>query len=282
MSENLLRTACRQRRDMCKKRPQHTEFVCRFGDTPNLTHYLHIIMPPRRKNSRSGASARKRTTTGKEKMATVAAAAAATLAEADAAMAASADEATSTKSTKNPSVGCVTAAAARMGIPPIVEIPTPNLPNNSAKPPDFNEGKFVGSCDYHVSGTYACSYLPLPLKNCGDGLCRIKVHHLCQLDWEGRNGFKETTILRCQLHHPRNRSLTFQVPTLPPLLPNSIPAATGMEFEEIESIPPFQHEGNDSEYTGGGIMVWMMLMELMCLCWVHLAVFTSVIKLHYG
>ena len=102
-------------------------------------------MPPRQKNSRSGASARKRTTTAKEKTARAAAAAAA-LAEADASMAASADEATSTKSAINQSKGCLTAAAARQGVPPIVGIPTPNLQNNSAKPPDFDKDQFIGSC----------------------------------------------------------------------------------------------------------------------------------------
>ena len=41
------------------------------------------------------------------------------------------------------------------------------------------------------------------------------------------------------------------MPALPPL-PNFIPATTGMELEEIESIPSFQHEGNEIQNKQGG------------------------------
>ena len=205
----------------------------------------------RRKNDTLSASARTRTTAAQD---------AATAAEerwkvvaADARAAdARAAKTTSTKSTssaKDPPEGCLTAAATRLGIPPIVGIPNPNLLNSA--PPDFDDDKFVGTCDYHVGGTSHCSHPTLQLKNCGgDGLCRIKVHHLCQIEWELKNGYEETTILRCQTHHPRFKSLTFQVPALPPI-PNHATAATGMELDEF-SIPSFQNEDHVSVYTEGG------------------------------
>ena len=77
-------------------------------------------------------------------------------------------------------------------------------------PPKPYDGNFVGSCNYHVGDTCHCSNPTLPLKNCAHGLCRVTVHHLCQLEWEVQNGYEETTILRCQYHHPRSSSLTFR------------------------------------------------------------------------
>ncbi len=116
--------------------------------TPTQNH--HIIMPPRRKNNTlSGTSARKCTTAAKD---TATAAATAAVLAATAASAAEATSTNSTASAQNPPLGCLTSAAARLGIPPIVGIPNPNL-QNLAKPPDFDNGKFVGSCNYHVGET---------------------------------------------------------------------------------------------------------------------------------
>ena len=209
-------------------------------------------MNTRRKKNTPSASARTRTaaahdeaTAAEERWKVVAADARA----ADA-RAAKTTSTKSTSSAKDPPEGCLTAAATRLGIPPIVGIPNPNLLNSA--PPDFDDDKFVGTCDYHVGGTSHCSHPTLQLKNCGgDGLCRIKVHHLCQIEWELKNGYEETTILRCQTHHPRFKSLTFQVPALPPI-PNHATAATGMELDEF-SIPSFQNEDHVSVYTEGGV-----------------------------
>ena len=225
-----------------KKDAPTCRIFCVVLATPTQNH--HIIMLTRQKNKTSGTS-RKRTTAAKDALtAAKDASMAAASAAASAATAALAAKATSTKSTasaKNPPEGCLTTAATRLGIPPIVGIPNPNLLNSD-----------VGTCDYRVGGTNHCSNPTLPLKSCGgDGLCRIKVHHLCQIEWEVKNGYEETTILRCQNHHPRVQCHTFQVPALPPI-PNSIHAATVMELEEY-SIPSFQNEDHFSVYTEGGV-----------------------------
>ena len=71
-----------------------------------------------------------------------------------------------------------------------------------------------------------------------------------RLNGNSRMATKKQQFCGCQNHHPRVKSLTFQVPALPPI-PNHATAATGMELDEY-SIPSFQHEDHVSVYTGGG------------------------------
>jgi hypothetical protein len=123
------------------------------------------------------------------------------------------------------SAGCLTSAAQRIGVP----IPDLRIPMRLATPAEAkrmcDDGNlFVGSCNYHVSGGNHCSHPDLQLRMCNHGMCRIKIHHLCQLEWEEAMGFEETTISRCQVHHPRvphplqNAQVPVAtMPTLPPL-----------------------------------------------------------------
>jgi len=64
------------------------------------------------------------------------------------------------------------------------------------------EEKVCGKCDWgHI---VACNFPQLkPLKCTVDG-CNKLVHHLCQIEFERREGFPETLPLKCCLHHPQS------------------------------------------------------------------------------
>jgi hypothetical protein len=69
------------------------------------------------------------------------------------------------------------------------------------------EEKVFGKCDWvHV---IACNFPQLkPLKCTVEGCIKL-VHHLCQIEFERREGFPEIMPLKCCLHHPQ--SLSYQV-----------------------------------------------------------------------
>jgi len=64
------------------------------------------------------------------------------------------------------------------------------------------EEKVFGKCDWcHIVD---CNFPQLkPLKCTVDG-CNKLVHHLCQIEFERREGFLETLPLKCCLHHPQS------------------------------------------------------------------------------
>jgi hypothetical protein len=79
--------------------------------------------------------------------------------------------------------------------------------NNATKKVDDEDSlsedeKVCGKCDWgHI---VACNYPQLkPLKCIVDG-CNKLVHHLCQIEFEQREGFPETLPLKCCLHHPQS------------------------------------------------------------------------------
>ena len=264
MSANFSKIGMSRRHAKPKNRPRHTQFVCRFADTVNHGSYLppprrtagdrpyiptpmqieelamdarkaaaerwkvvaadaaaslkvadaaeEVIMPPRTRSSNRGRGASSSNRTSTTTTATTAAAVPTAPADASVVVAAA----------MGTSAGCLTSAAQRIGVP----IPDLRIPMRVATRAEDDANKFVGSCNYHVSGSNHCSHPDLLLRMCNHGMCRIRIHHLCQLEWEEANGYEETTISRCQLHHPR-------VLGVPPPIPNAqVPVAT------MPTLPP--------------------------------------------
>ena len=173
-----------------------------------------VIIPPRTRSSNRGRGASSSNRTSTTTTTTAAAAAAVPTAPADASVVVAAAMGTS--------AGCLTSAAQRIGVP----IPDLRIPMRVATRAEDDANKFIGSCNYIVSGSNHCSHPDLLLRMCNHGMCRIRIHHLCQLEWEEAMGYEETTISRCQLHHPR-------VLGVPPPIPNAqVPVAT------MPTLPP--------------------------------------------
>jgi len=78
-----------------------------------------------------------------------------------------------------------------------------NAINNVDDEDSLNEEeKVFGKCDW--GNIIACNLPQLkPLKCTVDG-CNKLVHHLCQIEFEQREGFPETLPLKCCLHHPQS------------------------------------------------------------------------------
>jgi len=50
----------------------------------------------------------------------------------------------------------------------------------------------------------ACNFPQLKPLKCTVNGCNNLVHHLCQIEFEQREGFPETMSLKCCLHHPQS------------------------------------------------------------------------------
>ena len=154
--------------------------VTTAATTAATTIQNHHIMPPRgRKTTKRNTALTAVTTAATTAASTATAAAAATGAATATAAGAAAI---------NPST--------RLGIPPIVGIPIPNLqiclaiPTQAARM-EHDLLQTVGSCGFHVGITRRCSNPHLPLRMCGHDFCRHKAHHLCQIDWEVMKCYEE-------------------------------------------------------------------------------------------
>jgi len=64
------------------------------------------------------------------------------------------------------------------------------------------EEKVFGKCDWgHI---VACNFPQLKPLKCTVDDCNKLVHHLCQIEFDQREGFPETLPLKCCLHHPQS------------------------------------------------------------------------------
>jgi len=64
------------------------------------------------------------------------------------------------------------------------------------------EEKVFSKCDWqHI---VACNLPQLKPLKCTVNGCNNLVHHLCQIEFEQREGFPETMLLKCCLHHPQS------------------------------------------------------------------------------
>jgi len=78
-----------------------------------------------------------------------------------------------------------------------------NATNNVDDEDSLNEEeKVFGKCDW--GNIVACNFPQLKPLKCTDEGCNKLVHHLCQIEFEGREGFPETLRLKCCLHHPQS------------------------------------------------------------------------------
>ena len=134
------------------------------------------------------------------------------------------------------SVGCITAAAGRLGIQNIgfpirqaTATEAANMAANLAKEADSsaNSDSLVGPCSYNRPGSFLCSYISLPLIPCGFENCKYKVHHLCQIEWEIRENYEEAEGKRCAVHHPR----VIKIPLFPPIDVEELSIPCSVEFE---------------------------------------------------
>jgi len=72
------------------------------------------------------------------------------------------------------------------------------------------EEKVFGKCDWgHI---VTCNFPQLKQLKCTVDGCNKLVHHLCQIEFEQREGFPETMPLKCCLHHPQSPLTASKLP----------------------------------------------------------------------
>jgi len=123
-----------------------------------------------------------------------------------------------------------------------------NAPNNvNEEDSSSDEENVFGKCDWgHI---IACNHSQLKPSKCTVNGCNKLVHHLCQIEFERREGFPETLPLKCCLHHPQS---PFRASKPPPVNDPDVNLPSSSASNSKTTMDDSSEHPNDDGKKGAG------------------------------